>query len=115
MVIKKSPPPYGSYIFYGYWDYQNHIIQMDPKKDIIVNRDSEKLPKEFISLIESLGFNYIDLSDTIQSLKNQGQEPHFWEATSKSGHWNHTAHEAVSDYLFKQLIALKKQDKLEVN
>jgi len=46
---------------------------------------------------------HIDLSDTLQSMKEQGIDPNFWKATKKYGHWNHEGHKAVANYIAKEL------------
>ena len=53
--------------------------------------------------IAGMGIESIDLNDTLDVLKAQGIHPRYWEATGKKGHWNHTGHAAIGEYLAGKL------------
>lgn len=80
------------------------------RNTIIVNRDFDVLDSIKLSLIENYNIKYIDLTDTLFVLKNNGIHPYYWKATKKSGHWNQQAHEAIGIYLSDQLLNIIEED-----
>jgi len=72
-------------------------MSQDPKI-IIVNRSDNPYPDEIQELISN-NFKFIDLSIVLENLDEQGINPHYWKATNKNGHWNNSAHKAISEYL----------------
>jgi len=76
---------------------------MHPVKDIIINRDIDGMEPVFEKAVMDNGLTYIDLSDTLQSMKQLGTDPNFWKATGKYGHWNHEGLKAVTNYIAKEL------------
>ena len=79
------------------------IDQMDPSKDIIINRDILGQIPAFEEYIGEKSLMYIDLQDTLINLKNSGIDPNYWKATKKHGHWNQKAHKAVAHKLAHEL------------
>jgi len=77
---------------------------MDPSSDIIINRDIYGMEPVFLDTLKSKGLKCIDLTDTLNFMKQNGTDPNFWKATKKMGHWNHEAHRAVGEYIAKELI-----------
>lgn len=75
------------------------IESLDPTRVIIINRDSEKLPDEFIDLCQENGLRYFDLSKSINNMKTNGINPNEWKVSNKTGHWNHQAHQVIGQEL----------------
>ena len=82
------------------------VETLDPKKVIFVNRDNSELPLEFKKLYAKKGFVFIDLSETLISLKEAGMDPYKWEITGKEGHWNYNAHQAIGIILAEKINGL---------
>ena len=72
--------------------------------DIIINRDQSKLEDEFIDSLSNNKLLLIDLSDTLQYMKDSGHNPNYWIATKKYGHWNQTGHKAVAKFISDRLL-----------
>lgn len=79
------------------------ISNLDTSKVILINRDYIALPYEFTSACKNKGIRFIDLSQTLQELKANGNDPNRWNVTNKIGHWNHYAHEVIGTELAKEL------------
>lgn len=53
------------------------------------------------SLLElrQFGDNLIDLNIVLTKLRKEGINPNYWKASDMEGHWNHSAHTAIGEYL----------------
>jgi hypothetical protein len=80
------------------------LDEMKPSSDIIINRDIDGMEVLFEEAIAENGLTYINLSDTLQSMKDSGIDPNYWKATKKNGHWNQEGHKAVANYIVKELL-----------
>ncbi len=69
---------------------------------VVVNRDDLPLPEDICDKIDDLDIPYIDLSVPLQRLYDGDINPHYWEVTSKYGHWNKVAHRDVADYMVEE-------------
>lgn len=88
---------------------QKIVQNLNPIKDIVINRDSEALNNEFVSEIARNSILLINLSDTIDILKKSGIDPNYWKATKKEGHWNQQGHLAVGEFLAERLLQIIKE------
>ena len=80
------------------------VNNMDPDQDIIVNRDNKNLELEFLELLNENELSLIQVSDTINYMKENGVDPNYWIATKKYGHWNQNGHKAVALFIADRLI-----------
>ena len=87
------------------------LDQLDPSKDIIINRDILGQIPAFEEFIDEKSLMYIDLQDTLTCLKKSGIDPNYWKATKKYGHWNQAAHKAVALKLAHELAKKIQADK----
>lgn len=79
---------------------------LDVCKTIVVNRDAIPLQVQKMALVENNQLLFINLTDTLNVLIENGIDPHYWKATNKHGHWNHEAHKAVGAFLAEKLSAI---------
>lgn len=73
------------------------IESIDTNQVIFVTIDNHQLPKEFEEFCKSLGFDYFNLNETFDLMRNQGIDPNEWKVTNKTGHWNIEAHQYVGE------------------
>ncbi|GJQ61248.1 MAG: hypothetical protein SCALA702_03010 [Melioribacteraceae bacterium] len=62
-----------------------------------------ELDQNYISLIKECEIKYLPLYKYVNSLKTDNFDPNYWKGTNKRGHWNHTTHQFVGEYLAKYL------------
>ena len=79
------------------------LENLNPAKDIVINRDSKDLPEQIHIKIKEENLILLDLRDSLNILKKQGIDPYYWEATGKIGHWNHKAHKVVGTYIANEI------------
>jgi len=84
------------------------IKSLDTNKVIIVNRDLQESPLEFQKLCSENGLKYFDLSEILNLMKAQGNDPNEWNITNKRGHWNQKAHKRIG-----KEIAIKLDNMVE--
>ncbi len=82
----------------------SEIVGHFNRSDIIINRDHNKLEGEFVDSLNNNKLVLIDLSDTLQYMKDGGNNPNYWIATKKYGHWNQTGHKAVAKFISDRLL-----------
>ena len=75
-------------------------------KIIIVNRSDCSFPDEITLLLKSKNIRQINLSIVLSELQDRDINPHYWKATSKSGHWNQIAHKTIGEYLAKEILKI---------
>ncbi len=85
-------------------DITFEIVNHLNTKDVIINRDASKLESQFVDSIRGKALLYIDLSDTLNYMKENGADPNYWKATKKYGHWNQSGHRAVAKYIADHLF-----------
>ncbi len=88
------------------------ILKYLQKNTIIVNRDLKSLSNDFYKEISKNNLVFIDLNDTLMSLKKTGVDPYYWKVTNTRGHWNHEAHKAVGNFLVDKLAKIAQEEDL---
>ena len=72
----------------------------DQPSILLINRGKTKLSTEAEKIISDNHIPYIELMDTLNVLH---EDPFFWAVSKQKGHWNHTAHRAIGNYLADKL------------
>jgi len=85
-------------------DITFNIVNHFNTDDIIINREAAKLNQQFVDSIRSKELLFIDLSDTLYFMKENGIDPNYWKATKKYGHWNQSGHKAVATVIADRLF-----------
>ena len=64
------------------------------------------ISKKYYNLILDNGINVWSLESVYNHLKDDGINPFYWKATNMYGHWNHTAHNYIGNYLALKIFNL---------
>lgn len=80
------------------------LDELTAPQSLIVWRDFRPPPEALIAWVEEHNRSLINLSPFLQELMDHGQDPYYWKATKKRGHWNQQAHQAIGEYLASKLL-----------
>ncbi|PWD97831.1 hypothetical protein [Marinilabilia rubra] len=89
---------------------QKIIQSIDPDRIIVFNRSFSDLPVEFEILCHDNNVRLYDLGQSLDSLRQTGQDPVAWPVTNKYGHWNHLGHRFVGEEVGRYLSGILKKE-----
>ena len=77
-------------------------LARDPRNVLVLQTG---LTPELREEVGAIGLPVIDLAAYLESLRAAGEDPFYWPVTKMRGHWNHTAHVLIGQFLVDQIVA----------
>jgi hypothetical protein len=82
----------------------NRSIFGDLKNSRVVFVSRIPFPDKIIESLRENGIEIFPLFSALKNMESEGLDPYFWKVTGKRGHWNHSAHERVADFLSQEVF-----------
>jgi hypothetical protein len=79
-------------------------LSKDPRNALVLKG---VVPPDLLAEIRAYGMPIIDLGSYLNTLQADGVDPFYWPVTKLRGHWNHSAHALIGQFLSSQILSRK--------